>query len=85
MLNFNDLVLQLPPFGQLCFDDSDEDMDVDICDVLTPSRSCGPKQPLSPMMDEDSGIGGDSDDSDQVRHAHHTVTLIIKAHYTTLK
>ncbi|XP_078331094.1 M-phase inducer phosphatase-like [Crassostrea virginica] len=58
--------INLPPFGQLCFDDSDEDMDVDICDVLTPSRSCGPKKPLSPMMDEDSGIGGDSDDSDQI-------------------
>lgn len=56
----------LPPFGQLCFDDSDEDMEVDIADVMTPSRLRGTKQPLTPLMDDDSGIGMDSDDSDNI-------------------
>lgn len=62
------VILQLPLFGQLCFDDSDEDMEVDIADVLTPSRLRGTKQPLTPLMDDDSGIGMDSDDSDNVRN-----------------
>lgn len=60
--------MQLLPFGQLCFDDSDDDMEVDIAEVLTPSRLLGTKQPLTPMMDDDSGIGMDSDDSDNVRN-----------------
>ncbi|XP_062618496.1 M-phase inducer phosphatase-like [Saccostrea cucullata] len=65
-MEFSQKLTNLPPFGQLHFDDSDDEMDVDIADILTPSRAPGHKSLLSPMMDEDSGLGMDTDDSDQI-------------------
>lgn len=59
--------LQLPPVGRLHFDESDEDMDTDIADILTPSRTSDHRQLLSLMVDEDSGLGMDTEDMDYVK------------------